>query len=125
VKKIFRFLPAIIWMVIIFYFSSQQTTGIGGNSYWIRFAILKSFHLIEYAILAILTIFAIKKYNWTVLIAYFYGISDEIHQYFIPGRTSRFRDTIFDLAGIAIGLFIFKKLIKNNSIKKICLPKNP
>ena len=118
-KKIIRFLPALIWMGVIFYFSSRQTTGIGGDSYWLRFVILKTFHLIEYAVLVVFLVFAIKKYQWSMLIAYFYGISDEIHQYFIPGRTSRFQDTFFDLAGILIGLFIFKKLFN----KKINLSK--
>ena len=60
-KKIIKFLPAIIWMGVIFYFSSRQTTGIGGDSYWLRFAILKSFHLIEYAILLIFWFIALKK----------------------------------------------------------------
>jgi len=111
VKKLLRFLPAIIWMSVIFYFSSRQTTGIGGDSYWFRFAILKSFHLIEYAILAVLLFFAIKKFKWTILISYLYAISDELHQYFIPGRTGRFRDTLFDLAGILIALFIIKMFV--------------
>lgn len=97
-------------MGIIFYFSSQQTTGVGGDFYWTRFAVLKTFHLIEYAILAIFLFFAIKKYQLTILFSYLYGISDEIHQYFVPGRTSRFRDTLFDFAGILIGLFILKKI---------------
>jgi len=111
VKKLIRFLPAIIWMAVIFYFSSRQTTGIGGDSYWLRFAILKTFHLIEYAVLAVLLFFAIKKYKWTILIAYLYAISDEFHQYFIPGRTCRFRDTLFDLAGILIALFLIKMFV--------------
>ena len=118
VNKLFRFLPAIIWMAIIFYFSSRQTTGIGGDSYWLRFAILKTFHLIEYGILAVLLFFAIQKYNWSILIAYLYGLSDEFHQRFTPGRTSRLRDTLFDLAGILIGLFIFHQLQKTKFFKK-------
>jgi VanZ family protein len=107
-KKIFRFLPALIWMGIIFYFSSQQTTGIGGDSYWFRFFILKSFHLIEYAFLFILINFALNLKTNSVFIAYLYGVSDEIHQSFIPGRTSKFTDTLIDLLGILIGLLILK-----------------
>jgi VanZ family protein len=121
-KKIIRFFPALIWMGIIFYFSSQQTTGIGGDSYWLRFFILKSFHLIEYAILFILINFAINSGINSILIAYLYGVSDEIHQSFIPGRTSKFTDTIIDLLGISIGLLILK-FILIPLIKKLKLSK--
>jgi len=108
-KKISKFIPAIIWMSIIFYFSSRSTTGIGTNE-TDRFIILKSFHLIEYAILGILLLFAINKNKLVVFIAYLYAISDEIHQSFVPGRSSRFRDTLIDLIGILIGIFIFNKV---------------
>ena len=108
-KKLIKFLPSIVWMGVIFYFSSRSTTGIGANE-TNRFLILKSFHLIEYAILAILFLLAITKNKLVVFISYMYAISDEIHQSFIPGRTSRFRDTLIDLIGILIGVFIFNKI---------------
>jgi VanZ family protein len=121
-KKIIRLLPAIIWMGIIFYFSSRQTTGIGGDSYWLRFAILKSFHIIEYATLFVLIFFGLQKFSLSIFISYLYGISDEIHQFFVVGRTSRFRDTLFDLLGIIIG-FLFLKFIILPLLTKIKLPK--
>jgi VanZ family protein len=108
-KKIIKFIPSIIWMFIIFYFSSRSTTGIGTNQVD-RFLILKSFHLIEYAILAFLLLLAITKNKLAVIVGYLYAVSDEIHQYFIPGRTGRFRDTLIDLIGILIGIFIFNKI---------------
>ncbi|MEI8067509.1 MAG: VanZ family protein [Candidatus Shapirobacteria bacterium] len=117
-KKIFKFIPALLWMAVIFYFSSQQTTGIGTNA-TDRFLILKSFHLIEYATLAILLFWAYKKYKYVIITAYLYAISDEIHQRFIPGRTSRFRDTLIDLIGIFIGLIIIKNLLKLDFFKKL------
>lgn len=113
-EKIIKFIPIIIWMSVIFYFSSRSTTGIGTNQ-TDRFIILKSFHLIEYAILAFLLLFAIYKNKLAIFIAYLYAISDEIHQYFIPGRTGLFRDTLIDLIGILIGIFIFNKIF---SLKK-------
>lgn len=97
-------------MLVIFYFSSRQTTGIGGTNETNRFLILKSFHLIEYAFLAGLLSLAIFKKKWVVLFAYLYAISDEIHQSFVPGRTARLRDTLIDLIGIFIGIFIFHKI---------------
>ncbi len=110
-KKYLRFLPAIIWMSVIFYFSSRQTTGIGGDSYWLRFLILKSFHLIEYAFLFILINYALNNNFYSIIIAYLYGCSDEIHQFFTPGRTSKFTDTLIDLLGVLIGLIVLKFII--------------
>lgn len=109
-KKIIRFIPAIIWMGIIFYFSSRQTSGIGGDSYWLRFLILKSFHIIEYCLLFLFVAFGFKfKLNLiSIIISYLYGCTDEFHQTFIPGRTGRFRDTFFDLSGILIGFLLIK-----------------
>ena len=36
-----------------------------------------------------------------------YAISDEIHQYFVPGRAMKFTDVIIDFSGVAFGAFIF------------------
>jgi VanZ family protein len=121
-KKIIRFIPALLWMGFIFYLSSQQTTGIGGDSYWQRFFILKTFHLIEYAVLFILINFAINSKLYSLTLSYLYGISDEFHQSFIPGRTAKFIDTFIDLLGIFIGLLILKFIILP-FIKKLKLSK--
>ena len=122
-KKVIRFLPSIIWMGIIFYFSSRQTTGIGGDSYWWRFIILKSFHIIEYAILALLLFFAINNYNYSLLISVFYALSDEIHQSFVTGRQATLRDVFFDLSGIFLGLLIINLLLKITLIKTLVIQK--
>jgi len=106
-KKLIRFLPSLIWMAIIFFFSSQQTTGVPGD-YTERFIILKSFHLIEYATLGILLFIAFTKHKSAIITAYLYACTDEIHQYFIPGRTGKFTDTLIDLLGIFLGFIIFK-----------------
>jgi VanZ family protein len=110
IKYIIKFLPAVIWMMIIYYFSSIPTTSVVGTDTQ-RFIILKSFHLIEYAVLGILLYFAYKKYRYTIISAYLYAISDELHQSFTPGRNCRFTDTLFDLVGILIGLFFINRLL--------------
>ncbi len=122
-KKIIRFLPSLIWMIFIFYLSSRQTTGIGGNSYWWRFFILKSFHIIEYAVLIILLFYAVNKYNYSILIAIIYAVSDEFHQMFVGGRTATLRDIFFDLSGIFLGLILISLLLKNIWVQKFVLQK--
>lgn len=106
-KKLIRFLPAIIWMTVIFYFSSQSTSGVP-ISYQYQFLFFKSLHLLEYSILGIFLYYALLNLPSTLIIGYLYALSDEIHQYFIPGRGSKFTDTLFDLIGIILGIFFFK-----------------
>lgn len=91
-------------MGFIFYLSSGQTTAITGTSIE-RFLILKSFHLIEYAILFICFKFAGFSNKQSILFSYLYAITDEFHQSFVPGRTALIRDTLIDLLGIYIGYF--------------------
>lgn len=117
IKKIIKFIPSILWMSVIFYFSTRSTTGVGGTNETDRFLILKSFHLMEYAFLAFLLSFAILKKKWVVIFAYLYAISDEIHQSFTPGRSPRFQDTLIDLIGILIGILIFNKIFSFKSKK--------
>ena len=50
---------------------------------------------------------------FTFLIGTIYGISDEIHQYFVPGRITDMLDVLADSAGTLIGFFVFKFLGKN------------
>jgi VanZ family protein len=114
-KKCLRFIPAIIWMIVIYYFSSRSTSNVS-ISYKYHFLFFKSLHLIEYAVLAFLLFFAFLNYKYTIFTAYLYAIFDEIHQHFIPGRNGKFSDTLFDLLGIIIGIYIYKyteKKLKN------------
>ncbi|MFZ2153451.1 MAG: VanZ family protein [Microgenomates group bacterium] len=104
-----KLLPSIIWMCFIFFLSSLSTSSIHGT-FNQRFLILKSFHLIEYAVLAILIYLPIQKIPQSILISYLYAITDEIHQHFVTGRTSKFSDTLIDLIGITLGIIIIKKL---------------
>jgi len=111
IKNIFQWIPAFLWMTLIFYLSSGPTTIIKGTSIE-RFLVLKTFHLIEYAVLLILFIFAALSPAKSILLSYLYSLTDELHQFFIPGRNGRFRDTLIDLLGILIGLVVlqfFKK----------------
>jgi VanZ family protein len=72
---------------------------------------------IKREIFTYLLFFAFRKIKPSFLIAYLYSFSDEFHQYFVPGRTARLRDTFFDLAGIIIGFLIIKFLLKKSILK--------
>jgi VanZ family protein len=68
-------------------------------------------HFAEYAMLAVLWIWAlgpvIGTRAWPVAaaIAFAFAVSDEIHQSFVPGRVSDPVDVIVDSAGIWAALF--------------------
>ena len=81
----------------------------------------KIFHFFEFGFLSLLFFFSIKKTFLgvslkllaviTILFTAFYGISDEIHQYFVPGRESSIGDALADLFGAIIfqGKIFLKK----------------
>ncbi len=107
IKKIKNFLPSLVWMLIIFLFSSRPnfTTG---NFDLLDFFIKKTAHLTEYSILYLLIIYGFIKNKikinekigfYILLFCTIYAISDEFHQSFVYGRTSSIRDVWIDFTG--------------------------
>jgi len=47
----------------------------------------------------------------SVFLASFYGITDEFHQSFTPGRDPTFRDIIFDTIGATLAIYFIWKLL--------------
>ncbi|MDD7326848.1 MAG: VanZ family protein [Lachnospiraceae bacterium] len=71
----------------------------------------KTAHATEYAILAILVFLAIsycrkRTYLHSLCISITYAVSDEIHQYFVPGRACMVTDIVIDSSGALAGLFL-------------------
>src|SRR4030042_2245401 len=109
--------PVVGLCLVIFAFSSIPTLPHVGFIWW-DFVIKKSAHVGEYAILYFLLFRAINKNKFqllntkTWLVPFIFGLlyaaSDEFHQYFIPGRTSRVRDVGFDILGMLVGLWFIK-----------------
>ena len=46
-------------------------------------------------------------FAWPFLIGTAYGITDEIHQYFVPGRTMDAADLLADMIGVALGIALY------------------
>jgi len=119
-KIIFFWIPVIVWASVIFTFSANPTTQTS-EIHWQDFVVKKTAHMIFYAILAILLYRALKESNlqkekagWlSIFSCFFYGLTDEFHQSFTPGREPRLRDVIFDTIGSALAIyFIWKWLPK-------------
>ena len=138
-KKVLSIILVILWMIVIFLFSNQNSIdstestnliyrlfGINTDSIFIFVLIRKCVHLIEYLILGLLVYNMFKNFNikriyiCTILFCVIYSCTDEIHQLFIPGREGKLIDCFIDTLGSSIGLiFIFlkqklnKRLLKN------------
>lgn len=94
-----------------------------------QFIVRKAAHFSVYALLSFflssgfLTFYNLKK-QWRLLFAYLiavlYAVSDEIHQFFVPGRSCELRDVIIDSCGALLGLgivvLIYLKKEKNCQI---------
>ena len=46
----------------------------------------------------------------SVLLSSLYGISDEIHQYFVPYRDADLMDVLADMLGGLMGVYIYQAL---------------
>lgn len=111
--KVLKFwLPPILWGLVIFSFSSYPV-GVATEIYWKDFIIKKTAHVIEYGILATLLYRAMvnsdvekRKAMWiSILISFLYGITDEFHQSFTPGREPNTRDVFIDTIGASIFMY--------------------
>lgn len=109
-KLLKYWLPPILWGLIIFSFSSLQV-GSSNEIYWKDFLIKKTAHVVEYAILAVLLYRAMinsevnkkKAFFISIIIAGLYGLTDEFHQSFTPGREPKIRDVFIDTIGGSLG----------------------
>ena len=114
-------------MGVIFWFSSRtadESTGqsnvfvewlinlFGESELWV-FIVRKSAHCLEFTGLALLINFAMlftrgkRSILLSTLFASLYGVTDEIHQIFVEGRSCEFRDWAIDTFGALLGALGF------------------
>jgi hypothetical protein len=111
-------LPPLVLTCIIFKLSSGAVPK-ASDIYWQDFAVKKIAHVTIYGILAILIYRALvaggtskkRAIFWAIILATFYGVSDEFHQYFTQGRESRARDVIFDGIGACLAMGFTVKIL--------------
>jgi VanZ family protein len=110
-----QWLPFIVYATLIFYISSQPYIGIPEGILLLDPERL-ILHILEYLPLGILAARAVSKtqklskynqFNSPLLIGAVYGLSDEAHQYFIPGRTPSVFDFMADALGVFLGVIIW------------------
>lgn len=110
-SKVLRWVPVLLWCAIIFSLSAIPSVKTPDAPWW-EFLVFKGAHVFEYAVLYLLTYRAQKSHVVSGLFVFVYGITDEFHQSFVPGRESSFvRDVGFDMVGGGLaGIFLWKYL---------------
>ena len=142
-KKILAWILFLLWLVVIFFFSSQngqsssdlsngllnfleEFTHLPLTNEFFSFFIRKLAHFTEYLILGILSCNLVKQYrslnkmeySAILLFCITYAISDEVHQMFVNGRSPQVFDVFVDSLGSSVGIFliyIMTKVKKNKN----------
>ncbi len=102
-----------IWMVVIFVGSSHSNVALSESPS--KDNLMKNLaHIGEYAILAFFMFralynkekssFSKHTWLWVLIGAISYGVSDEVHQMFVPTRTAHLGDILMDGVGAGMGL---------------------
>jgi VanZ family protein len=116
INFLFYALPPIIYAGLIFFLSSlpsERITFVSGIKDYIL-------HFFEFGLLALLTIRFVNFYFDPGVRCYFliflatmlYGLSDEWHQSFVPGRVASVSDLLADTLGVIFGLGIYYAVIR-------------
>lgn len=87
---------------------------------FLDFIVRKCAHFTLYAMLGFTVFGAVKStfvllskenINYSFLISFIYAITDEVHQYFVPGRACRLYDIAIDSLGSIFGISIFLLMV--------------
>jgi len=117
VSRLRLWIPAIAYMALIFVVSSMRIQAPILESFPLRD---KGVHFLEYAVLGFLCAHATLA-TWprrprlrvllvAVLIAAAWGLSDELHQALVPGRSAEVLDFVADAVGASVGVLVRAKL---------------
>lgn len=113
--------PVVLWMGVIFFLSGQSRLPKFPLAVPDTFGEVAG-HLLEYAVLAVLVHRALRLAGrvrhpavWAFVISVLYGITDEFHQTFVPGRDGNPVDVVVDGVGAGIALTVVSLWRRNRS----------
>ncbi|WZL73693.1 VanZ family protein [Clostridiaceae bacterium 35-E11] len=136
---IISWIAVLLWMVFIFNLSSQVREESNNLSKGVTEILIKTVekvapkaefdldrlnhiirknaHFFAYLVLGILVLNAMRRsgvdsVRWVLLICILYAVSDEVHQFFVPGRGPGVKDVLIDSAGAIAGIGMYKILSK-------------
>jgi VanZ family protein len=126
VRKALCWLVAVLWMGVIFYLSAQPDLPHHPEAA-LDVVIKKLGHVTEYGVLAALAWWALRDdrdaASWRAFLLAFgvaalYAISDETHQYFVPGRNPQPVDVGFDVAGAALSVLVIRRVLRIAELRR-------
>lgn len=120
-NRIIPIILTILIAIIIFYISSLQFTQSSNSS---TFSYATIYHLGIFFLLGFFLTMAVKgkkKINFKIIlitlgISVIYGISDEVHQLFVPSRVASIKDVAIDIAGSFFAIIFNFKLEKTKRV---------
>lgn len=110
-RPAWRWLPVLAWMGLVFYVSSRSQLPSSHGA--LGDAVSYGGHFAEYAVLGGLLRWALggRVSLLALAVAVFYGLSDEFHQSFVPGRDASVFDFLADVSGSAFGVAVLARLV--------------
>jgi VanZ family protein len=117
-------LPVIIWALVIFIQSSFEAIELPPVE---LISADKLVHMGVFGLLAglcYISLIHFKSVNtftgkpvlWSAIICIVYGASDEIHQYFVPNRSSEVQDWLADAVGVIIACLIINYFLRKRFV---------
>ena len=113
VQVFWYWVPVALYAGVIFYLSAQSHPEDQLPSFLLKDVSDKVLHAVEYGILSLL---CYRAFRWAagpavarqavvlaIVAASVYGITDEVHQFFVPLRESSWQDWLADTVGATIG----------------------
>lgn len=124
-------LPLFIYSMLIIYLSNQPNIQLPDLGFNLQDKFL---HLVAYFVYGSTIIIALlgnfpemakkKLIIFVITIGCIFAASDEIHQFYIPGRVASFWDWVADVLGVLFSLLTIKPISKRMKVKgKINIPK--
>jgi VanZ family protein len=102
-NKVLRWLPALFWAGLIFYFSSIP--GLRITEAWWDIIARKLAHMFMFGVLALMIRHALRgNTKASLVLTFLYACSDELHQHFVPFRHGTPVDILVDMAGAYLAL---------------------
>ena len=116
--------PAIAWALVLFTLSSISDLPSPFHvSKWDD----KLDHFVAYAILGALVLRAVamhrplpnaRDFKITVVLGVLFGMADELHQYFVPGRFMDYKDFVADAVGVIAGAMFYAWLSERRALSR-------
>ncbi len=118
-NKLKYLIPPLAIAIMIFIVSAQSNIKIPDLGISIEDKIL---HILAYLVFGLTLVYSIsgistdisrrKLFVLLVAIGGLYALSDELHQYYVPGRESDIVDILADITGIIISFFVYPLILK-------------